>query len=63
MKKYICIVKTKETFLKYNVTDLLSFTNFLDRFHQWHYYNVYNKQTGEQVGSYTVNNKPTSKRI
>lgn len=66
--RYRCIVKvstgTQDTFLKYRTTDLLKFTAFLDSKHpSWKWYNVYDKHTGDQVGSYTVNSKPSKRYI
>jgi hypothetical protein len=64
MSIYVCIVKTSEKHLKYHVNDLIKFTAFLDaNFKTWKYYNVYDYKTKQQVGSFTINNKPTSKKI
>lgn len=70
--KYICIVKSGEKlfngsdrFLKYNIRNLLNFTNFLDQnFPSWRWFNVYDKkQGGLQVGNFTKHKRPTSTTI
>ncbi len=63
--KYTCIVKVgNNTFLKYRLSDLLSFVKFLDQNHsEWRYFNVFDKLTKEQIASFTKNNRPTSKHI
>lgn len=64
MDKYVCIVKTTDKHLKYHVTDLIKFTSFLDsNFTDWKYFNVYDLKTKDQIGNFTINNKPTSRRI
>lgn len=65
MKRYACIVKTKNKHLKFHTTDLLNFTTFLERHYtgEWLYFNVFDKETREQLGSYTTNNKPNTKQI
>ena len=64
MDKYVCIVKTTEKHLRYHVTDLIKFTSFLDLKHpSWKYFNVYDYKTKDQIGNFTINNKPTSRRI
>jgi len=64
MDKYVCIVKTSEKHLKFYVTDLIKFTSYLDtNFDTWKYFNVYDKNTRQQIGNFTINNKPTSRRI
>lgn len=63
IKKYAIIVKTKEKFLKYNTTNLLQTVSFLDRhFPGWLYINVFDKDTREQITSYTQTNRPTTAR-
>lgn len=65
MKKYICIVKVgQDKFLKYRLSDLTSFTAYLDKEHkEWRYFNVYDKQLKTQIGSFTKNNRPQHKHI
>lgn len=64
MDKYVCIVKTTEKHLKFYVSDLIKFTSYLDtNFSTWKYFNVYDHKTRQQIGNFTINNKPTSRRI
>jgi hypothetical protein len=63
MDKYVCIVKTPDKHLKYHVNDLIKFTSYLDSKYDWKYFNVYDKKTRQQIGNFTINNKPTSRRI
>jgi len=70
-KKYKAIVKIKNNpdgtayCVKYRFDDLLKFTNFLDlEWKEWKWYNVYSNKDenkGQQLGSFTKNNKPNSK--
>lgn len=62
-KKYKVIAKvSSDKFVKYNVNDLLSFSRFLDaKFSEWRWFNVFDKLTGEQIGSYTCKDRPTRK--
>jgi len=67
-KKYKAIAKVgNDKFVKYNVNNLRMFAAFLDRrFPDWRYFNVfrYTKDgTGEQLKSFTKNNRPTSGHI
>jgi hypothetical protein len=64
-KKYHCIAKVgPEKFVKYNVNNLVKFTSYLDRdFPDWRWYNVYDKETRNQVANFTKNNRPTSARV
>lgn len=58
---YTIIVKVSNTdFVKYrNVSDIKRFTSFIDnKFPGWRWFNVFDKNTKEQVSSYTKNNKP-----
>lgn len=65
MKKMVVIVKTSQAdFVKYHTTDLLSFTKFLDnKYPDWRYFNVYDKESRLQVGNYTKNNRPAQKHL
>lgn len=70
MKKYRVITKVGNNAdgsakcVKYNCTNLLSYVKFLDNnFPMWTWTNVYDKQTRIQVGSFTKNNRPTTKDI
>lgn len=72
-KKYIAIVKLYNNkdgtakCLKYRFNDLLKFTEFLDtKWSEWKWFNLYSNKLenkGTQLGSFTRNNKPTSKYI
>ena len=69
-KKYTCIVKTgdpelgSDGFVKYRLTNLMKFVEFLDKkYPKWCYFNVFDKQTKEQLTSFTKNNKPTRPRL
>jgi hypothetical protein len=68
MKKYKVIAKVgNDRFVKYNVNNLVQFASFLDRqFPDWRYFNVYTytkDDSGEQVGNYTKNHRPTSRFV
>lgn len=71
---YRVIVKTGEKhrsgedrFVRYNTSDLLKFTDFMDRsFPSWRWFNVYKYQKnrrGYQVGSFTRKSRPLTSRI
>lgn len=65
--KYRVIVKASPgsdgKFVKYRVTNLLKFTEFLDKnYPKWTWMNVFNYNTGDQITSYTCRNRPTSTR-
>jgi hypothetical protein len=67
-KKYWVIAKVgNDKFVKYRVTNLERFTDFLDKnFYDWRYFNVYEykrDQTGEKIASFTKNNRPTKPRF
>ena len=60
-KKVSCIVKINSNqFVKYEyVNNLKLFTIFIDKkFPDWRYFNVFNRETKQQIGSFTKNNKP-----
>lgn len=62
-KKYKVIAKvSNENFVKYNVNNLLLFTEFLDKnFNGWRWFNVYRYSSdgqGEQIGNFTNKNRP-----
>jgi hypothetical protein len=63
-KKYKAIVKvSNEKFVKYHLNNLVSFARFLDeKFPDWRFFNVFDR-TGQQVKSYTKNNRPQSKTL
>lgn len=66
--KYRCIVKVinseGDQFLKYRVNDLIKFCKFLDvKFPEWKWFNVYDKKTGDQIGNFTINNRPKHRFI
>ena len=65
LKKYRVIAKVEnERFVRYKVNNLVLFAKFLDRqFNDWRWFNVYRYTkdgTGEQIASFTKNNRPTS---
>lgn len=64
-KKYKVIAKVdKEKFVKYNVNNLLKFTEFLDNnFSGWRWFNVYDKKTKKQLGNYTNKHRPSTRYI
>jgi len=59
-KKYKVIAKVgKDKFVKYNVNNLLLFTQFLDRsYKKWRWFNVYDNKTKNQITNFTVNKRP-----
>ena len=62
-KKYKVIAKVEnDKFVKYNVNNLLLFTQFLDtNFNGWRWFNVYEykkESDGSQIGSFTTKNRP-----
>jgi hypothetical protein len=64
IKKYKVIAKVSDTkFVKYNVNNLLLFTDFLDKnFNGWRWFNVYSKnENREQIGNFTNKNRPTKR--
>jgi hypothetical protein len=66
VKKYKVIAKVSDTkFVKYNVNNLVLFTNFLDKnFSDWRWFNVYSKSEGnEQIANFTNRNRPTKRFI
>lgn len=68
MKKYKVIAKVEnEKFVKYNVNNLLLFTDFLDKnFVDWRWFNVFehtSDDTGKQIGNFTKTNRPLKKFI
>ena len=67
-KKYKVIAKVgDEKFVKYNVNNLIRFTEFLDKqFPDWRWFNVYEytkDDTGKQIGNFSKNNRPNSRYI
>lgn len=65
MKKYEIIAKVEnEKFVKYNCSDLVKFTQFLDKdFPDWRWFNVFDKKTKNQIANFTKNNRPYSKWV
>ncbi len=61
----ITITKVEsDKFVKYHVTNLLSFVKFLDtKFPNWRYINVFNKDTQKQITSFTCKRRPTQRTI
>ena len=67
-KKYKVIAKVeKDKFVKYNVNNLLLFTEFLDvNFNGWRWFNVFEytkDNNGSQLASFTTKDRPTKKFI
>lgn len=72
-KRYVCICKVGNNpdgsarCIKHRLDNLLSYVKFLDREHPtWRWFNVYanrGSNKGEQLGSFTVNRRPESKKI
>lgn len=67
-KKYKVIAKVNnEKFVKYNVNNLLLFTEFLDvNFSGWRWFNVfeYTKDgDGSQLANFTTNKRPTTRYL
>jgi len=60
IKKYKVIAKVgNNKFVKYNVTNLIAFTKFLDaKFKDWRWFNVYDKSSKKQLNNFTKNNRP-----
>lgn len=48
----------------YHTPDLLDFTSFIDKeFPDWSFFNVYDKESGLQLQSFTKFDKPRKKRL
>lgn len=67
-KKYKVIAKVdNEKFVRYNVNNLLKFTEFLDtNFQGWRWFNVYEytkEGTGKQIANFTNKNRPDNKYV
>lgn len=72
-KKYKVIVKIKNNpdrtayCVKYRVTDLIKFTQFLDeKWTEWKWFNVYSNtgiNIGEQLANFTKNKRPGSRFV
>ena len=67
-KKYTVIVKIgNDQFKKWNVTNLLRFTSFLDReYPNWRWFNVFKYSKtgdGEQLSNFTNKKRPTQKYL
>lgn len=65
-KKYRVIVKVgNEKFIRYNVNNLLKFTEYLDiTFPEWRWFNVYEYVPGKigmQLDNFTTKNRPTKR--
>lgn len=57
--------ENNERFSKtYHTPDLINFVNFLDKeLPDWSFFNVYDKENGNQLQSFTKFDKPRKKRI
>jgi hypothetical protein len=64
-KKFVTITKvSNDKFVRYNVNDLLKFTDYLDKnFPDWRWFNVFSKETELQIANFTKNNRPKSRHI
>lgn len=67
-KRYRVIAKVgPDKFVKYNCSNLLSFTKFLDeKYIDWKWFNVYlyvKGKPGEQLASFTNKDRPLKKYI
>ena len=67
-KKYVCTIKIGNNFdgsancVKYRSNDLLKLTSFIDRkYPNWKWFNVYLKETKQQILNFTKFNRPLSK--
>jgi hypothetical protein len=67
-KKYVCNIKVGNNpdksakCVKYRSNDLLKLTSFLDKkFPTWTWYNVFLKETGQQISSFTNKKRPITK--
>lgn len=50
--------------LTYRSSDLLNFTKFLNKsYPEWRFFNVYDKESGQQLASFTKHNQPKTKRV
>jgi hypothetical protein len=50
--------------ITYRSSDLLNFTKFLNKsYPTWRFFNVYDKETGQQLASFTKSNQPQTKRV
>lgn len=70
VKTYRVITKTGEIrnnsdhFAKHHVNNLVSYAAYLDKsFPNWKYFNVFDKETEQQIASFTKNKRPTSKQL
>jgi len=63
--EYVIIVKVGEKkYLKYHISNLVSFTEFLNRcYSDWKYFNVYDRKTRKQICSFTQRNQPNTKHV
>jgi hypothetical protein len=64
-QEYLCIAKVgPKKFVKYHVNNLLKFTAFLDKdWSGWTYFNVFNKKGGDQIASFTKNDRPSNAKL
>jgi ABC-type uncharacterized transport system permease subunit len=62
IKKYKVVAKVdNDKFVTYHVNNLIKFSQFLDlNFSGWRWFNVYDKSTEKQVGSYTNKDRPSN---
>ena len=65
VQKYQIIAKVgRDDFKKWNASNLLTLTNFLDKkYPSWRWFNVYDKKTKNQLANYTNKKRPTTKSV
>ena len=65
VQKYQIIAKVgRNDFKKWNASNLLTLTNFLDKkYPSWRWFNVYDKKTKNQLANYTNKKRPTTKSV
>ena len=59
-KQITCITKTSKGYLKHHLNSLKAFARFvafLDKNHEWHYINIYERESRKQIYSFTKNNR------
>lgn len=65
VQKYKIIAKVEPNdFKKWQTSNLLTFTNFLDQtYPSWRWFNVYDKKTKKQLANYTNQKRPTTRFV
>ena len=69
-KKYICICKIGNNpdgsakCIKHHVNNLLKYVEYLDKqWADWRWFNVFDKRTGGEIGSFTKSKRPLTKWV